>query len=142
MVLSGAVEDYVAIPTIRHIHTDYDYKRQLLDHGSTRPFQDQEALATARATAAALRRGRSVDTPGGQAKRPGRRATPARVLAAAAEMRLQPGETPDDVYRRYIAQALAHRVQGWDVPSMSDPQVAQRLGVHYNNKFIAVFTRM
>ena len=67
-------------------------------------------------------------------KKPGKRATPARVHAAVHGMRIQKGETHQDVYRRYIHQAIARGVGGWCV-DWSNPRIARALGINYHNKF-------
>src|SRR5262249_41385166 len=109
-IVTGKVPDYVALPLQRRVNTDYDYKRKLLDDGTTVPFAHKEEFHMWRDTAARMRKERGVCVGGIRAKTPGKRATPARVTAAVHGMRTQKGESLVDVYRRYIHHAVARGV--------------------------------
>ena len=87
-ILDGTVQDYVEYRDEVRVNTDYDFKRHPLDDGTTRPFTTPEELARFRQVMEPRRKG-------------GLRADPVSVQAAASGMRLRPGETQANVYRRY-----------------------------------------
>jgi hypothetical protein len=133
-IVTGKVPDYVALPLQRRVNTDYDYKRKLLDDGTTVPFAHKEEFHTWRDTAARMRKETSTRVDGVPVKKPGKRATLARVTAAVHGMRMQKGETFADVYRRYIHHAIARGVGGWRVRA-PHRWIAALLGISYNNKY-------
>jgi hypothetical protein len=128
--MSGEIKVYIDVPTQKRVNTDYDFKRMLLDDGSTVPFLDKTKFARTRDTAAGIRKVRTVK---GE-KIAGQRATPDKVLAAAAGMRMRSGETLEDVYRRYVCWAIARREHGWKV-LVKDKALAEKLGLDYQKQF-------
>jgi hypothetical protein len=129
-IMSGEVKDYIDVPTQKRVNTDYDFKRMLLDDGTTMPFADKTKFTKTRDAAAGIRKARTVK---GE-KVTGQRATPDRVLAASAGMRLRNGETLEDVYRRYVCWAIARREHGWNV-LIKDKELAAKLGLDYQKQF-------
>jgi hypothetical protein len=61
-------------------------------------------------------------------------ATIDRVTTAVNGMRQRGAETMEDVLRRYIHQAVYHRVGGWSI-NESNPRIAARIGIDYKGKF-------
>jgi len=129
-IMSGEIKDYIDVPTQKRVNTDYDFKHMLLDDGTTVPFADKTKFAKKRDAAASIRKCRTVK--GGKVA--GQRATPEKVLAASAGMRLRSGETMEDVYRRYVCRAIARREHGWNV-LVKDKALAAKLGLDYQNQF-------
>jgi hypothetical protein len=129
-IMDGVVKDYIDVPTEKRVNTDYDFKRMLRDDGTTYPFADKTQFARTRDAAAAIRKVRTVK---GE-KIAGQRATPEKVLAATAGMRLRSGETLEDVYRRYVCWAIARREHGWNV-LVKDKALAEKLGLDYQKQF-------
>jgi hypothetical protein len=129
-IMDGVVKDYIDVPTEKRVNTDYDFKRMLRDDGTTYPFADKTLFARTRDAAAGIRKVRTVkgETIAGQ------RATPDKVLAASAGMRLRSGETLEDVYRRYVCWAIARREHGWNV-LVKDKALAAKLGLDYQKQF-------
>ena len=126
-LVSGNAVDYIKFPEPKRVNTDFDYKRMPQGNGATSPFHHLDEFAAVRATAAKMRQDRKDG-------RKGRRATPERVIAASAGMRLQQGEPLEAVYRRYVHTAIAHRVDGWQVP-LPGTMIARSLGIEYRSKF-------
>jgi hypothetical protein len=129
-IMTGEVKDYIDVPIQKRVNTDYDFKRMLLDDGTTVPFADKTKFAKIRDAASGIRKCRTVK---GE-KVVGQRATPDRVLAVSAGMRLRKGETMEDVYRRYVCWAVARREHGWNV-LVKDKELAAKLGLDYQKQF-------
>jgi hypothetical protein len=120
-ILDGTFLDYVEVRDEMRANTDYDFKRYPLDDGTTRPFTTPEEFTRFRQVMERRRKG-------------GLRADPASVRAAASGMRLRPGETQADVYRRYIHIAIARDQPGWQ-SGVGPSATAEMLGIDYKNKF-------
>jgi hypothetical protein len=129
-IMSGKAKDYVVTEFKRTVNTDYDHKRRLSADGSTVPHLDKASYHDDRKRAANIRSERRDRKKENKVVHEAQRATPERIEAARAGMRIKKGETIAESYRRYIHHAIARREGGW-APPISNKEVEVCLGLKY-----------
>ncbi len=108
------IPDLVSKNEERTANTDWDWKRELLEDGSSRPFANLTEISLHREAAQKIRK-------------KGQRATREAVKLNLAGIKLHGGS--EAAIRRMLLRAVIKHVGGWSAGKMKYQEIADRLGV-------------
>lgn len=113
-IADGKAKDLVSKADARRANTDWDWKRDLLEDGSSKPFEDIGEIYRHREAAATIR------------KR-GNRATREAVKLNLAGVKIHGGS--EQTIRRMLLRAVMHHAGGWSPGQLKHAEIAKKLGV-------------